>query len=80
MQLGQLKESLTVIGEREGLQLIKSLRALRRQKPEKKVRKPSTKGATKVTTKKVQRKANKELTHLSSDELMKLMLEGKGKK
>lgn len=80
MQLGQLKESLTIIRKREGLQLIKSLRALRRQKPEKKARKSSTKGATKVTTKKVQRKANKELTHLSSDELMKLMLEGKGKK
>ena len=77
MQLGQLKESLTVIGEREGLQLIKSLRALRRQRPEKKARKPSTKGATKVTTKKVKRKASKELANMSSDELMKLMLEGK---
>lgn len=77
MQLGQLKESLTTIGEREGLQLIKSLRSLRRQKPEKTIRKPTTKGATKVTTRKVERKARKELSNMSSEELMKLMLEGK---
>lgn len=77
MQLGQIKESLTTIGEREGLQLIKSLRSLRRQKPEKTIRKPTTKGATKVTTRKVERKAAKELAGMSSEELMKLMLEGK---
>jgi len=75
MQLGSLKESITRMSPSEALALVKSLRAARRRKPEKKIvakRKP-----TRTTVKRAKSVGRSKLANLSDEQLLAMIKEKK---
>lgn len=73
MQIGVLKESITKMAPSEALLLVKSLRAARRRKPEKKVvakRKP-----TRTTVKRAKTVSESGLSRLSDEQLLAMIKE-----